>query len=518
MLKELKDCCTGPNDAGYGLSLQVELIPCDLSSVIRAEIDVFGWLSYDQRFRVQAAHRISFAENFQANHLPTFNNLTDLNVNFNFANRDGAAPLHVLQKSPNLQSLHFSQGCDEENQKNVELIKDNAEEKRLENMDSIILAIKSLTLSTKSETQNRFQVQHDDFGEDIISQLPDELLLHILSFLPTKDIVSTSALSTRWRYLWTFFNIVSFDFDAYKEKKECSSFLDSVRRELLMIPDTARIQKFRLHSTFAVSSSQILASMSIVSKIVKHKVEELDLSIPCMESNLFSLPHSLCTSESLTSLTLHMTEAALNSFPTSICFPRLKSLNLDCIEFQDEHSAQLLLSNCPVLEELYLDNCDWIKRTEIKISIPTLLTLSISLEYNGPPDISIRIFTPNLLNFFYTSFSQVELVTCDLSSVIRAEVDVFGWLTYDQRVQVAHRTLKLLEGIRGVKYLELSNRTLQAISFAENFQAVHLPTFYNLTHLNVSFVLSTRGGAALKRVLRKSPNLYSLHFFQVGFY
>ncbi|KAK6229659.1 hypothetical protein SCA6_018610, partial [Theobroma cacao] len=120
-------------------SLQVELIPCDLSSVIRAEIDVFGWLSYDQRFRVQAAHRISFAENFQANHLPTFNNLTDLNVNFNFANRDGAAPLHVLQKSPNLQSLHFSQGCDEENQKNVELIKDNAEEVRFLNIYSRML-------------------------------------------------------------------------------------------------------------------------------------------------------------------------------------------------------------------------------------------------------------------------------------------------------------------------------------------------------------------------------------------
>lgn len=60
--------------------------------------------------------------------------------------------------------------------------------------------------------------------------------------------------------------------------------------------------------------------------------------------------------------------------------------------------------------------------------------------------------------------------------------------------------------------------SVKAISFAENFQAVHLPTFYNLTHLNVSFVLSTRGGAALKHVLRKSPNLYSLHFFQVGFY
>ncbi|KAL0796821.1 hypothetical protein Bca101_068198 [Brassica carinata] len=35
-----------------------------------------------------------------------------------------------------------------------------------------------------------------------MSEFPDELLLKILSFLPSKDVVATSAISKRWKSLW----------------------------------------------------------------------------------------------------------------------------------------------------------------------------------------------------------------------------------------------------------------------------------------------------------------------------
>ena len=38
---------------------------------------------------------------------------------------------------------------------------------------------------------------------DIISSLPDCLLIHNLSFLPTRDAFVTSILSRRWGPLWT---------------------------------------------------------------------------------------------------------------------------------------------------------------------------------------------------------------------------------------------------------------------------------------------------------------------------
>ena len=37
---------------------------------------------------------------------------------------------------------------------------------------------------------------------DLICELPDELVLKILSLLPSKDVVATSVLSKRWHSLW----------------------------------------------------------------------------------------------------------------------------------------------------------------------------------------------------------------------------------------------------------------------------------------------------------------------------
>ncbi|KAI5405087.1 hypothetical protein KIW84_052023, partial [Lathyrus oleraceus] len=37
---------------------------------------------------------------------------------------------------------------------------------------------------------------------DRISDLPNSLLEHILSFLPTKDTIATSILSKRWKPIW----------------------------------------------------------------------------------------------------------------------------------------------------------------------------------------------------------------------------------------------------------------------------------------------------------------------------
>ncbi|XP_034703320.1 F-box protein At2g39490-like isoform X1 [Vitis riparia] len=49
-------------------------------------------------------------------------------------------------------------------------------------------------------TRNRNSVVEE---EDVISRLPDEILLRIISLLPTRSAAQTSLLSTRWRNLWS---------------------------------------------------------------------------------------------------------------------------------------------------------------------------------------------------------------------------------------------------------------------------------------------------------------------------
>uniref|UniRef100_A0A2N9GEC6 F-box domain-containing protein n=1 Tax=Fagus sylvatica TaxID=28930 RepID=A0A2N9GEC6_FAGSY len=56
-----------------------------------------------------------------------------------------------------------------------------------------------------------------------ISNLPDSLLCHILSFLPTIEAVATSLLSSRWKTVWTLVPNLYFDVDKIEAISNSSS-------------------------------------------------------------------------------------------------------------------------------------------------------------------------------------------------------------------------------------------------------------------------------------------------------
>ncbi|XP_057250806.1 F-box/FBD/LRR-repeat protein At2g04230-like [Beta vulgaris subsp. vulgaris] len=58
-------------------------------------------------------------------------------------------------------------------------------------------------------------MKSDNILQDRIGPLPDELLIHIISYLPLGLAVGTSAISRRWRNLWMK-NSSNLRFDAYK--------------------------------------------------------------------------------------------------------------------------------------------------------------------------------------------------------------------------------------------------------------------------------------------------------------
>ncbi|KAJ4911221.1 F-box/FBD/LRR-repeat protein [Raphanus sativus] len=60
---------------------------------------------------------------------------------------------------------------------------------------------------------------------DWISELPDALLLQILSFVPTKDLVSTSVLSKRWETLWMLVPNLKYDVEYGSDSRLVSRFL-----------------------------------------------------------------------------------------------------------------------------------------------------------------------------------------------------------------------------------------------------------------------------------------------------
>jgi len=61
--------------------------------------------------------------------------------------------------------------------------------------------------------------------EGMIRDLPDDVLNHTLSRLPTKSVVATGRLSRRWRHLWKHLSVFNFSEYYHLRNVLCSKFL-----------------------------------------------------------------------------------------------------------------------------------------------------------------------------------------------------------------------------------------------------------------------------------------------------
>lgn len=162
---------------------------------------------------------------------------------------------------------------------------------------------------------------------DRISQLPEELLLRILSLLPAKDVVVTMVLSKRWKFLWMFVPTLEYDHATYQDA-EGSRFSRFVYSSLLLheapVLECLRLKLDRESGT-AVDIGVCVRTA------VKRSVRELDIDIntPWILTPV-TLPWSMYAGGCKTLVTLKLSNMALldvsSSLPAS--FPSLKVLSL----------------------------------------------------------------------------------------------------------------------------------------------------------------------------------------------
>ncbi|KAH7845133.1 hypothetical protein Vadar_024896 [Vaccinium darrowii] len=358
------------------------------------------------------------------------------------------------------------------------------------------------------------------FGEgiDIISSLSDNVLHHIISFLSTEDSIRTSILSRRWQYLWTSISDINLDVNSYlsgrrndtdKKNDQCpmgQTFLDFVDR-VLHLHDASDIKRLHLNIDGPVGSSRL---SSWISAAVRHNVQELDLNLPGRTQ--FLLPRCLFTCESLLVFRLFM-DYFLKA-PSFIYFSSLKTLAFHFLTFSDDESTQNLFSNCPVLEELTLTYCGWKKMKTLTISIPTLKRLTIDDDpmWSDAADVLscvVKIYTPNLIDLKFTSNLKIHFHLCELSSIVNAYIN----LLYEDMLQpdVYPRVIGVLRGICNVKRLTVSEDTVLSILDVENIVEC-LPTFHNMTDLELNAEFRSSFTEILINLLEKSPQLEFLDF------
>ncbi|MED6185831.1 hypothetical protein PIB30_060797 [Stylosanthes scabra] len=339
---------------------------------------------------------------------------------------------------------------------------------------------------------------------DMISYLPDDILLHILSFLPTRTSIATSLLSRRWRHLWKGVEVLdiedlSFCFPSVSDhdaRKRFFAFANGV----LSCHKAHRVLKFRL-------SGMVFSWKAVdhlVESTIKPHLEDLCLSLNSslqINRRLFCCI-SIFTCSSLVSLVLEGT-LALHNYLSIVNLPSLKNLKLNV------HSVDLekILSGCPVLETL---NVSSRRIFSAVIHLPRSLK-SFKFEfigefkhpyYGGCAINSIEIDTPSLEYLqIILHHCRVRNLVCNLPKVVEAHLYIcvedlhVCWLP------------KLLRALCTTKLLVLGDSTVVCLLRAPTSP---FPDFHCLFQLQIDFISRPFSSTFLIALLRCSPKLQGL--------
>ncbi|KAJ4870742.1 FBD-associated F-box protein [Raphanus sativus] len=209
----------------------------------------------------------------------------------------------------------------------------------------------------------------DVMNKDIISELPEALLLHILSYVPTKDIIATSVLSKRWRSVWKMVSKLSFDTDIDHFSTE-----DVYRLLILHKAPFLESLYLYIHNT----SARLNIGFVIGIAFSRH-VRELVMVLFHEDQTRVRFPSVLCSYNNTLEV-LNLSQDLLLDFPSRVCFSALRELHLCLVIFKDEASVCNLLSGCPRLQDLVVVRIGNSDVGTYTIDVPSLQRLTLQVD------------------------------------------------------------------------------------------------------------------------------------------
>jgi len=190
--------------------------------------------------------------------------------------------------------------------------------------------LKNCNMKKGNKNPKTMACSYEEF--DRLSDLSDDLIYRILSFLSTKESYRTCVLSTRWRSIYTKIPDLHFEFPEISDlvlSKEIKDVYAALLRR------TGNLRKLSLYNrNDDIDSWQPQDIHVWVSKALDLKVKELDLGLELHEKTL--LPHRLFISESLVVLKLRgkiqpKPDSSFDVYLPSLKILHLQSTMLNCI-------------------------------------------------------------------------------------------------------------------------------------------------------------------------------------------
>ncbi|XP_010451864.1 PREDICTED: FBD-associated F-box protein At5g38590-like [Camelina sativa] len=308
-----------------------------------------------------------------------------------------------------------------------------------------------------------------------INELPDDVLVKILSFLPTKKAVSTCVLSKRWEFLWMWLPKLEF-LSPYGT--EGDDVLGDFINKKLPLHKSPFIESLRLvlHLNDDIKPEDVKRWIEIS---VSHHVRELDIRFHPVHENI--IPCSLFTCKSL--VTLKLNYVVLMDVPSMVCFPSLKTFQLKTVDYVNGKSLQDLLSICPVLDDLSVQ----IGTGAFTIIVLTLQSLTLLVDNCSFLD-GYEVDTPSLKYLKLEDMNEEEHY-----SLIKNMPKL--------REAVSLNPKSLIASITSVKRLTIC--CLEGV-YGDGF------VFNQLEHLNLC-VCKEDVSHVLGQLLKDSPNLRVLN-------
>lgn len=291
--------------------------------------------------------------------------------------------------------------------------------------------------------------------EDLISNLPDEILQHILCFVPsTKVAIITSLLSRRWRHVWCEVPSLSLDV-------ETLTTAASLHKTLTRYT-APKTKSFQLIIKPMMDFIPYIYIYRLIRFAMSHSVENLSLEFPRTYYQEYLLRHLFYNSSSFKQLNITLSSYHRIFPQCTVSWTSLKKLSLSCCSFSDE-SMPRILSGCPVLENLTLSNCDKLKVIDLSKSL-CLRTLEVNCgvmvagvtQIVAPHIHSLRLLNP-----------QSSYTLVDVASLTEAELEISFLDRHIKTdfLQLKVKVLEMLYKLQNADKLTLGNNFIQVFMF-----------------------------------------------------
>ncbi|XP_034887628.1 F-box/LRR-repeat protein 13 [Populus alba] len=309
---------------------------------------------------------------------------------------------------------------------------------------------------------------------DLISELPDPIIQHIMSSLPYKDAARMSILSKRFASAWTSFPIIFLDETLnmgscleLTGKQKLNSFLGFVDDFLSRRRLDVSLEKFRFCFCLTNRSEQPNGGIeNAISYAIENNVKELELDFVGKRSKCmahYSLPMKVLSAQSVTVLSLKgfMLEPPQNLV---LDLPFIRELRLEKCK-----GMQTLSVSSQTLKIVVLESCQRLEKVEIDAS-----NLE-SFSFGGGANSSCSVDIAACKSVEYVSLRNAgitdEWIKHEVAQFLRLEVFKVVRCRLLENFHVSNANLKTVElsDCSNLQKIEICSRSLNTFVYVGIF-------------------------------------------------